>query len=745
MRFDWTTVRTAPELVAVALFWAFFFAQAAPIFARRGPKLSRIAAISRLLFATLLAAAFLEPVFVRTVAEKTPLILLLDDSASAARPLDGGATVWSRTVAAARLVDEIARKRGLTVAPQTLSGQTFANVAELPGELSNSGRFFRSPLRDAGKIALETAAPRQNFAPKSGTRRVLLLSDGIADETKSLNDAQVSTRQAFRVELDAASIGISRPAFDWRLENFAATTSVFPGENAAFSVDLRLENAPPNAPRRAVARLWAAPRENVAETENFAPKLVFERAVAVETDENGAASTRLEDSWTPERDAVFDYFLFVADFEDAEKTASFDAGKNDAFDFFEFCPFNNAATFSVVPKREKLAVLLIDDEPRYEYRYLRDLLRREETVELKTLLLGADDATRTSDETAFPIEKFDRRTLAKFDVILLGDVSPERLGPGRLERLADVVLRDDSATSLWLLPGERTSTPEFWRDSVANRFAPNADLTPFNANNADTTLSERRFSVETTRRGREIFPELARFFAEKNAEPLEIFRVFPTPTPGPGSEILLSTRDENGSETPLFVLSSPGKNKILRQATDEIWRLRTLDDKTLYRRFVLRALEILTAETDANGAPIESNDNRISTKNRVETPLGEPSENVSRFEKYFFKDAAFSRADALRETADVAARADVLAENAAQNGGLFLDLRDKTPDESRAVATAFFERRFDDFPEIFAEKRTPLAPKNVAFPLAILLFVAAWTLERAAETKKFRENSRRNG
>ena len=508
-------------------------------------------------------------------------------------------------------------------------------------------------------------------------------------------------------------------------------------ENGVAETAATQEDKGSGGKRRAVVRLWETPVEtaSVGEKEaapsaKLSAKLVWERVVDVELDANGCGACQVERVWKPEKNGVFDYFLFVADFEDAEKTgAGFAENVEDlsAFDFDEFCPFNNAARFRVEAKAKKLDVLLIDDEPRYEYRYLRELLRREESVALKTLLFSVDDAVREGEETALTPRDLTRRRLAEFDAILIGDVPFERWG-AKAQTLVDVATQDGSETSIWLLGGEKTFENSEDGKSLASLLAPNLS--------SGGSEAAGVWRLAPTPRGREVFAGLAPFWsaldANETGNRVELTRVWGGWTPGVGTETLFNARDEaEARETPLFVVATLGKNKILTQGTDELWRLRTLGDKTIYRRFVLRALEFLTDGVDAERAEQTALAKNSAAEDGVSS-AGSGGDATFDFgvEKRKIKDAEKTRAELALETQNVAARTDVLQKIANETGGETLDLRDLDLETAQGAAKAFFERRFDEYPKVVVERSTRTPGKDWLFAALFGFWGLAWALER---------------
>lgn len=763
---DWTltTDRTAWELAAaVAVFVA------AGVGASAFLKTSKNVAILRFCFLLAAATLFVDPVLTRRVEEKPTVVLTLDDSASARRPLSGSGnddveTVWARCVALAKSAEDAARRRGFPVKLQTLSGETVATFDE-----RETPSASQTLLRELAQRGASRSFKSETNGDAGARERILLFSDGIQNggAERLENAANVGGEASGRVAVDAVAVGVSTGELDWRWGVVDAPSTVYSGGVATLRAELRLENGASEAletstaqgdnvgkTRRAVVRLWETLDEagdgggnEAAFSAKLSPKLVWERVVDVEIDANGRGGLSIEREWKPEGNGVFDYFLFVADFNDAARAdADFvaNSGNLRAFDFGEFCSFNNAATFRVEAKGEKLDVLLVDDAPRYEYRYLRELLRREEGIALKTLLFSVDDAVREGDETALAPRELTRRRLAEFDAILIGDVPFERWG-AKAQTLVDVATQDGSETSIWFLGGEKTLQNSENGESLATLLAPNLlGGEREESGKGGEDAEDGAWRLAPTPRGRELFAGLTDFWAALDAkEPasdVEFWRVADGWTPGVGTETLFNARNAaNGRETPLFVVATLGKNKVLAQGTDELWRLRTLGDKTVYRRFVLRTLEFLT-----DGGDAERTNEKTSVASGTETTVGEgevgaPFDSSAVNKK--IKGGEKTRGALALETQDVAARTDVLQEIANATGGETLDLRDLDSEAALLAARAFFERRFGEYSSVVVERSTRTPGKNGLFVLLFLFWGVAWALERrldgaARSTKK---------
>ena len=115
---------------------------------------------------------------------------------------------------------------------------------------------------------------------------------------------------------------------------------------------------------------------------------------------------------------------------------------------------NNTQEFSLCVTDERTRLLVIEGRPRWEFRYIKNLFAdRDKSVLLQYVLLQPDhvagapapavrhaSATSTAgpEATALPA---DEKEWMKFDVILLGDVPPEKLPPGTLDILQRFVTR----------------------------------------------------------------------------------------------------------------------------------------------------------------------------------------------------------------------------------------------------------------------------------------------------------------
>lgn len=136
----------------------------------------------------------------------------------------------------------------------------------------------------------------------------------------------------------------------------------------------------------------------------------------------------------------------------------------------DLIPENDRQSVTLELIDRPLRVAYFDGSPRWEYRYLKNLLLREGSIRSSSLLLAA--GRRFVQEGEEPLTRLPAtlEDWAEFDVIVIGDVRAELFGTGQLESLRRHVA-ERGAGLLWVA-GPR-STPHGWRQS------PLEDLLPF--------------------------------------------------------------------------------------------------------------------------------------------------------------------------------------------------------------------------------------------------------------------------
>lgn len=324
------------------------------------------------------------------------------------------------------------------------------------------------------------------------------------------------------------------------------------------------------------------------------------------------------DDWTgefrfthlPETHGVLHYKVVVDGLEDEE------------------FPNNNEQTLDISVSDDRTNVLLVDDRPRWEFRYLRNLFYgRDKSVHLQEILINPDrvegsvvrkppaSASRKfgdSESGSFPVSRDEWR---KFDVIILGDLSPQ-------------VLTDKVVQELKYCVEERGALVVFiaGRNYFPHKFSPNspiAELIPIEYDqdsiiHSSSPESSYVFTLTPAGRGHPVMSQSASSVENEEiwSDLPEFTWRFPVKGIKPGAEVLAYARSKDfdqesftssvatqATEDPeeairrleelrkeqernsLIVARSVGRGKVLMLNTDNTWRLRYRVGDTRHHRF----------------------------------------------------------------------------------------------------------------------------------------------------------------
>jgi len=257
---------------------------------------------------------------------------------------------------------------------------------------------------------------------------------------------------------------------------------------------------------------------------------------------------------------------------------------------------NNQEVRRVNVRKERIRVLLIDDEPRYEFRSLKQLLEREPTIELDTVLHSADIEYSAEDRTALDRVPIRREELFQYDVIVLGDVSVEVVNPGFLDNLQEFVR--EAGGGLIMVAGPAHNPLAFANTPIASLLPVGHD--GLSVPSSDTPVVEEFRPVLTIdgRKGTPLFR-----FAEDDSKSIAVFERFPplrwfveAPTIKRGARVLAEHPTRTGAEgkLPVIVMQHYGSGKVLFHATDELWRWRHIDGDAYYARYWIQAIRFLS-------------------------------------------------------------------------------------------------------------------------------------------------------
>ncbi|MBK8267694.1 MAG: VWA domain-containing protein [Planctomycetes bacterium] len=257
---------------------------------------------------------------------------------------------------------------------------------------------------------------------------------------------------------------------------------------------------------------------------------------------------------------------------------------------------NNGIDLAITAHDAKVSVLYVESEPRYEYRYLKNLLIREQTLESSCLLLSATPGF--TQEGTRPISRFPRSAedLGRYDVVILGDVDPrgDWMSPVQESMLVDFV--SEHGGGIAFIAGERSMPQRLKRTKLAKLLPVRIAATADSGNEAD--LIENfvpKITVEGLESG--IFASNGGGGADVNPMGSMPGWYWHADVDGPqaGAVILASHPSARGANgpAPLAVLGRFGAGKTFYLGSDDLWRWRQHGGDGFYNQTWLQILRTL--------------------------------------------------------------------------------------------------------------------------------------------------------
>ena len=280
----------------------------------------------------------------------------------------------------------------------------------------------------------------------------------------------------------------------------------------------------------------------------------------------------------------------------------------------DLVPENDIASVQIELVDRPLRVLYIEGGPRWEYRYLKNLLVREPSIESSVMLLSADRDFAQEGNTPLARLPRDAAEFGRFDLIILGDLPSSFLTTGRQEAIREVVERRGGGL---IMLGGTQSMPSTWEESIL------ADLIPFSGGFDLDRRSEPVMANPTETASRLGVMRLADVGEDLDAGtegwPIDLSdpsfgwsqlqwvqRIDPERLK-PTAEVLATAVPIDGDrqdQTPLVIAMRFGAGQVLYVATDEIWRWRYGRGERLYERFWVQLLRLLGREAVESDLPV---------------------------------------------------------------------------------------------------------------------------------------------
>jgi uncharacterized membrane protein len=245
---------------------------------------------------------------------------------------------------------------------------------------------------------------------------------------------------------------------------------------------------------------------------------------------------------------------------------------------------------------DKLKVLLIENEPDWDFQYLLAMMERDRRIKVKAVLIKGDaDLSAEPDSVFLDHIPDDKETLFSNDLIILGDVDPADLGDARMKLLSEWVSKmgggllfhagskfDPSAyrdTPLEpILPvGTTTKTADRYADAVQLKLTPAGETSPILALSQDPTENVALWAgfagVHWTA------------WVDKVQPGAQVLLVDPT-----------ASRANQAGPEPVIAMQSYGRGQSLYIGTDETYRWRSKVGEKYYTQIWSQIIQALTSQ-----------------------------------------------------------------------------------------------------------------------------------------------------
>ena len=259
---------------------------------------------------------------------------------------------------------------------------------------------------------------------------------------------------------------------------------------------------------------------------------------------------------------------------------------------------DNVRTVQIAVLDAKISVLYVDGYPRWEYRYLKNEMIRDATVEISCLLTSADPTFVQEGDK--PITRFPEsiEELMEYDVVLFGDVDPRQFSDAQLQLVQEFVAKKGGGFGM-------VAGPQF--SPLAYRNTPIEPILPVGIQRVQPetgggTSITQGFRPVLTKDG--VNSSIFRFYADRAANEKYISEQIPaifwyckgvTAKPGVGEVYATHPSDvgPDGRKAPVLVLGRFGAGRTLFSGIDDSWRWRFYTGESIFDTYWVQQLRYL--------------------------------------------------------------------------------------------------------------------------------------------------------
>jgi uncharacterized membrane protein len=434
-------------------------------------------------------------------------------------------------------------------------------------------------LKPEGQTTQVLASLRSAIEDLQGQRLagVVILTDG-RNTPKEIIPEGLAALKNFGVKIYPVVVGSDKPPKNLQLEAINVQDAAFEGDIVNIKATVRAVGfeAGHHARVQAINSKTKLPLKRA----NGQP---VEKDVVVENDK----PVEVELQWKPEKVDTVDIDVIIVK-EPGELNEE-----------------DNIRNVQVAVLDAKLNVLYVEGYPRWEYRYVKNEMIRDATVNISCLLTSADptfaqEGDAPDEKTNFPgpIKRFPEsiEEILKYDVVIFGDVDPRQFTDAQLQLVKDFVSKRGGGFGM--VAGPRFA-PAAYRNTALEELLP-VLITRVQEGRAASIKDG--FRPELTRDGAE--SSIFRFFEDKaknenfiknEIQPIFWFCQGVQVKPGSGEVYAQhpTVTAPDGRKAPLLVLGRYGAGRTLFSAIDDSWRWRFYTGENVFDTYWIQQFRYL--------------------------------------------------------------------------------------------------------------------------------------------------------
>ncbi len=561
---------------AVAMVWWFYRREASYVPTSRKRLLSGLRVGAWIVILFILTGAFLE--VTRAEDSKGSLLVLIDASQSMGiadrrtEPADIASAVKILGEDHRADVDKATRTDLVKAAfaskqldPLRVLKDRFKVEAYTFGKTAAVTPFELTPIEAGGGGALDKlGAPMDNAtqlgaalldaARRSKGRKldgIVVISDGGSNR----GDDPVEAAKAIGAPIYTVGVGLPQ-AKDLEIPFLFCEDVVFKNDRFQLNVRIKQRGYSGRQATLVIKRIDEQKNEEVVKEEQVDLNDDLERMRAVEV--------------LPDKEGVFTYVAELTAFPDEADMQN-----------------NRRAKVGVKVVDKKIRVLMIEDSPRYVYRFVKSILEADRQRIAPTFILRQGDSGGRGAKTMrqFPTAA----ELRNFDVIVLGDIAPDFFSDDEFKALEEFVRKEGGG--LLAIAGSNHMPGQYQNSPLAAMLPVEVDTmaAPTVEDELSHTIKNGFRPVVTPEGSR--WPPL-RFSPDAGENELQwrqadqLFWFYPSRKVKSGATTLLAHPDRTVGDAKMPILASQryGKGQVVYFASDEAWRWRYHPGAAQHRR-----------------------------------------------------------------------------------------------------------------------------------------------------------------